>query len=243
MNFFIDMGNSRLKWASGCNQDDLTAGEPLLNSSLTTDALTRLWQDIEAPAKVAISQVSADGLSEIVHSVICKLWPDTQVIFAKSQAFACGVTNAYSQPEKLGVDRWLGMIACYDQYKNGFCLADCGTAITLDIVNSSGKHLGGLISPGLFLMKQSLALGTERLELTTEIYPSGLANHTEAAIYNGTLAAACGLIELTHKAYNELPLIITGEDAQAIAAALSIPVMIDPDLVLRGLALASMSTL
>ena len=91
----------------------------------------------------------------MVLSVIRKLWPSAQVLLAKPEAFAYGVTNAYAQPEKLGIDRWLGMIACYNLYSSGFCLAGCGTAITVDVVDSTGQHQGGLISPGLLLMKES----------------------------------------------------------------------------------------
>jgi len=72
------------------------------------------------------------------------------VSFVLSQKRYKSLTNAYNDPESLGCDRWLGMIACHEASRGkNFILLDIGTAITIDIVNNSGNHLGGLIFPGL----------------------------------------------------------------------------------------------
>ena len=237
MNLLIDMGNTRLKWAVG-NGLDISVGLPVCNADIDWDSLFQLWQAIDPPNQLAISCVSANQLFGLVLSVAKELWPKANIVLAKSEANGFGLINSYQNPEKLGVDRWLGMIASYHLHQKVFCMVDCGTAITVDVVDNSGKHLGGLISPGLTLMKESLAKGTENLNLSQATYPFGLANFTDAAIHNGTLLAACGLIELALKTQpDNLQLLLTGGDAEAIAAHLSKSAIVDPDLVLRGLAL------
>ncbi len=86
-------------------------------------------------------------------------------------------------------------MAVRNLYQLPACIVDCGTAITVDLIDADGKHQGGLISPGLTLMKKSLAAGTEALQFHETNYEFGPANFTEAAIYSGTLSAAVGLIE------------------------------------------------
>lgn len=237
MNLLIDMGNSRLKWAVNSNFDFIP-GKSIANAEITPNTLTQLWEAITPPDQLAISCVGTIQLFELVVLVAERLWPGITVIRAKSEAQGFGVTNAYQEPEKLGVDRWLGMIAGYHNYQKALCTVGCGTAITVDVVDSSGRHLGGLISPGLRLMKESLVKGTENLSLSETVCPFGLATNTDAAIYNGTLSAACGLIELMLKNQPDTTqLLLTGGDAGIIAAHLSKPATIEPDLVLRGLAL------
>lgn len=235
MNLLIDMGNTRLKWAV-TTAGQIMAGSPLANNRINRDELFRLWKAINRPQRIAVSCVSAHQLFELVQSVAHELWLDVDIIRVKSQAQAFGVMNAYPQPEKLGVDRWLSLVAVWQQYQAPACIADCGTAITVDLIDADGRHQGGLISPGLTLMKESLGLGTEALPFSETKHVFGLADYTEAAIYSGTLMAAIGLIEhVLAKQPADMRLILTGGDAELIAGQLDAASIIDPDLVLRGL--------
>lgn len=237
MNLLIDMGNTRLKWAVA-RAGQLTAGSPLLNTQINRNRLIDAWKGIGMPQRIAVSCVSANRLLELVQSVAFELWLDVDIIVATSQAQAYGVINAYQQPEKLGVDRWLSLIAAWRQYRKPVCIVDCGTAITVDLIDADGRHQGGLISPGLTLMKKSLGQGTAALVFSeaSRTFPPSPANCTEAAIYSGTLVAAIGLIEhvLSKQAVNA-QLILTGGDAELIAGKLDVAAVVDPDLVLRGL--------
>lgn len=235
MNLLIDMGNTRLKWG-GAKGGQIVAGQSLINARINRQALMELWQGIPRPRRIAVSCVSANPLFELVQAVAFELWPDADMIRVKSQMQGFGVISAYPQPEKLGVDRWLSLIAVWQQYQSPACIVDCGTAITVDLIDADGRHQGGLICPGLTLMKKFLAQGTEALPYSETGHAFGLANCTEAAIYNGTLMAAIGLIEhVLAKQPANLRLVLTGGDAELIAAKLEIATTVDPDLVLRGL--------
>lgn len=243
MNLLVDMGNTRLKWA--VMQDGrLVAGRALVNSQLDRRELVEIWKLQAFPKRLAIACVSANPLLELVLSVVAELWPNLEIIPVKSQANAFGVSNAYQQPEKLGVDRWLALVAVRRHYQIPACIVDCGTAITVDLIDAKGNHQGGLISPGLTLMRKALAEGTEALQFHETAYEFGPANFTEAAIYSGTLSAAAGLIEhVLSRQANTVQLIITGGDAGIIAQQLKGKPVIDADLVLRGLAIVVESRL
>ena len=237
MNLLVDIGNTRLKWAV-LQDGRLDTGYALVNQQITRHGLIEAWKMLTPPERLAIACVSRAPLLDLVLAVAVELWPTIEISSVKSEAHAFGVYNAYQQPEKLGVDRWLALVAVRNRYQLPVCIVDCGTAITVDLIDADGKHQGGLISPGLTLMKKSLAAGTEALQFYETNYIFGPANFTEAAIYSGTLSAAVGLIEhVLTKQSKPMQLILTGGDAGIVAAQLAIKPIVDTDLVLRGLAM------
>ncbi|MFZ2169656.1 MAG: type III pantothenate kinase [Methylococcaceae bacterium] len=239
MNLLVDMGNTRLKWAVE-KDGRIIAGRALLSSQINRHQLVEIWENQSHPKRLAIACVCANRMLELVLTVAIELWPNIEIIPVKSQAHAYGVINAYQQPEKFGVDRWLALVAVRRHYQIPACIVDCGTAITVDLMDAEGNHQGGLISPGLTLMRKSLGEGTEALQFHETDHVVGLANFTEAAIYSGTLSAAAGLIEhVLSRQTDTLHLILTGGDAGLIAPQLKGKLVIDTELVLRGLAIVA----
>lgn len=242
MNLLLDLGNSRLKWALYDNKTLIKQGKSLPHSDLSATALTALWQDVH-PEKIGVSSVAKTDLLRCIESVMDDLWGDCAVRFyAQTQSNAFDVQNGYLHPEKLGVDRWLALIATRQKTLTHTCIVDCGTAITIDILNANGHHEGGLICAGLNLMQNALARHTADLPFSTQTHPIGLAKETNAAIYSGTLFAACGLIEhIMAKQPKNTTLLLTGGDAPLLATQLNYPCTIEAELVLEGLALALQS--
>ena len=237
MNLLIDMGNTRIKWAIDSN-GQLIIGQALVNRLLDRQQLIDLWAKLIKPQSIGLSCVSANPLLALVQSVVLELWPESEIIFVKAQSRAFGIVNAYQHPEKLGTDRWLALVAVRQHYVMPVCIVDCGTAITVDLLGTDGIHQGGFISAGLTLMKQALAQGTDALPFNQAHYPVSHADFTEAAIYAGTLCSAVGLIEHVLKKQTEtMQLILTGGDAALIAQQLIMPLVLDADLVLKGLAI------
>jgi len=148
MNLLIDSGNTRLKWAI-LQDGGLIASHALLNQQITRQQLIETWKLQPPPKRLAIACVSSTPLLELVLAVAVELWPTIKIISVKSEAHAFGVVSAYQQPEKLGVDRWLALVAVRNHYQLPACIVDCGTAITVDLIDADGNHQGGLISPGV----------------------------------------------------------------------------------------------
>jgi type III pantothenate kinase len=230
VNLLLDLGNSRLKWATSEKQR-----QTLAHSDITAEMLRSLWRDLR-PEKIGISSVGKVELLNLITTVAQELWRDIPIHFATSEAEAFGVKNGYLQPEKLGVDRWLALIAARQKIDSAVCVVDCGTAITVDVLNEKGEHQGGLICAGLTLMKNALASNTADLPFANSTQKMGLAIETEAAIFNGTLFAACGLIEkVMQQQPKNTALFLTGGDAEMIASQLNVAFTIEKNLVLEGL--------
>ena len=237
MKVLIDIGNTRIKW---CTEKDGRLSKVQALSYKQTDIATELkqqWSDLEEPTVLAVSSVAAEQVLLHITEIAKNNWPKSHLLVAKSSAYACSVSNAYQQPEKLGIDRWLGLLALHHYYPGNSCIVDCGTAITIDFIDEKGLHLGGVISPGLQLMRQSLLMGTEDLLLIEQEDLQGLANNTESAICAGTLYATSGLIEKVVKNNPDGAIILTGGDATLLSKYLGFKLLVDPDFILKGLSI------
>ena len=161
--------------------------------------------------------------------------------FARSQAWAAGVRNAYAEPERLGVDRWLAMLAGFAEVGGAVCVLDCGSAITADLVDADGDHRGGYIVPGLAMMRASLLAETDRVRFGAAVTGTGGApgHNTAEAVGGGTLLAAAGFLAAARARFaRDCPgatVLLTGGDAQTIAACVDFPLQLRPQLVLDGL--------
>jgi len=236
MILLIDIGNSRLKWALAY----ASAIRPTVFMDYRQfgflDHLRQLWRDLDVPRQMAIASVAEPKMALLLIELARSLWPRIDVISPRASVAAFGVRNAYSQPEKLGVDRWLALLATHCEYAGDYCIVDCGTAITVDFIDADGLHRGGLISPGLVLMKKALTQNTAALPFSDTRPDTRLACATEPAINNGSLLAAVGLVEAAlQRQPRTYRLILSGGDAETVAEQLSVPSIIDHNLVFKGL--------
>ncbi|GAB6067111.1 type III pantothenate kinase [Methylothermus subterraneus] len=240
----VDNGNSRLKWAV-LRGDRFISGSPVLTAGRIAQAeLHRLWGELApAPQRALIANVAGPVAAEQLCAFIRTRWR-FEPEFVRSQATGFGVVSGYAQPEALGVDRWLALVAARNRYALPALIADCGTALTVDVIDSAGRHRGGLICPGLKLMAEALALRASGIGWTAwSGRREGLGDGTAAAVCLGARQAALGLIERTFRQqqslYPGLRLLLTGGDAAELALGLEIPAQVVPDLVLEGLAVVA----
>jgi len=119
-----------------------------------------------------------------------------------SSVCAGGVRNGYATPNQLGADRWLALIglaarAAHDP-DTSLMLANYGTATTIDTLGPQGDDgarlfIGGLILPGVKLMRSSLAQHTAQLPLAQGL-AAAFPTDTDAAIVSGVDAAQAGAL-------------------------------------------------
>lgn len=240
MILLVDIGNTRIKW---CIEDNKKLGAGVAIPHRQKDfmqTLTKQWLKLTTPDLLVIASVNNQICNKITN-LTTTLWSNTKPILAKSTSSSYSVINSYQDPNKLGVDRWLGLIALRHYYPKTSCIVDCGTAITIDFLDNQGRHLGGLISPGIQLMKLSLYKENKDLASNNQL-TTGLANTTESAITTGILYALSGFIEKTIANFSTSEtLILTGGDANLLAQHIKtkpqLNLIIETDFVLKGLSL------
>ena len=241
MILLVDIGNSQIKWTT--IQSKVLADSQYFSRPKTgiKAALNKAWKSLDDIEAVFVSNVAGDKIAAQLTEWIDKQWKLTPV-FVQSEKRRFGVTNAYEQPETLGVDRWLAIVAGRQHARQVTCVIDRGTAITVDIVTEKGQHQGGLIVPGLSLMKKMLTDNTDALgNVTQESEFNLLATNTHTAIQAGTLYMVTATLEnlindLQQNFTDEVRFLITGGDAEEIIPLMPQPLIHEPDLVLKGLA-------
>ncbi|NDE33287.1 MAG: type III pantothenate kinase [Gammaproteobacteria bacterium] len=237
----IDVGNSRIKWAVEDDQG-LHLGKPFdLALESLHEALQAAWGDLTPPEAVALSNVAGAIVESLIIAWIRSTW-QREVFIAKTLAEAEGIINGYREPQTLGVDRWLGLLGLQSVTSLPAMIVDCGTAITIDILDPLGRHQGGYIAPGLQTMAAALTANTHALKslLLPAIVRSSPERETAGGIAAGCLLAAVGLIERVYhqesqRADGPFSMILIGGDADRIAPHLKAPFRIDQTLILRGL--------
>ncbi len=114
----------------------------------------------------------------------------------KTPAQDFGVRNAYQEYQYLGVDRWLTLVSVFQRIQKSTVIIDIGTALTFDVLNQQGEHLGGWIAPGYQLMMSSVLENTAKVFSDREHSEAiQFADNTADGLKNGCRAALLGLIE------------------------------------------------
>lgn len=211
MMLLLDIGNSRIKSAVWDGQRlrerpaHFHGGDPAAAfAALSWDGVKRVWITHVTGAEHEQRMTAAlqvRGLSP--H-------------YARTESERGGLRNAYQEPLRLGVDRWLAMVGAWTPGQP-LVVADAGTALTVDLVQADGQHLGGFIAPGLLTMQQAV-LGATRFATRDEQahYHGGLARETEGCVRQGAFLSCLGAVD---RAAAQLPAackIITGGDAAAL---------------------------
>jgi type III pantothenate kinase len=236
---FMDFGNSAVKWATG---EELTQGGVHRQASKEpVNKLIARLQPLEPPSQVHIATVLRSERLRELSAWMAASWQISPV-FAQTRSAELGVVNGYRDPEQLGVDRWLGLLAGRAISKQPLLVVDCGTATTLDAMDAQGRHLGGAILPGLELFRHCLGAHTDLPELEEPEETGGFATDTATGIAFGAMLATTSSIEAMLERVRALSdgdadCLLTGGSAGRVADHLSSPFRLVPNLILQGLRL------
>lgn len=248
MLLLIDAGNTRVKWALVPNSLRSAAALGRWSSSGSVEhaqlrQLSDAWSNRNI-VRVLISNVAGPAMRAALEQTLLGAFgmqPVPLEWFASVPALA-GVHNAYRNPEQLGCDRFASVIGAHALFPaQPLIVATCGTATTVDAITAEGVFCGGMILPGLGLMAAALAKNTAQLpQVATSLDVSmPFADHTEAAIASGCIAAQAGAIERAvaahEKQHGAAQCVLSGGAAGLIAPHLSVPHAMVDNLVLIGM--------
>lgn len=233
MKLLLDVGNSRLKWTQA--EADGLSGTAAIEHAGDPAAAVHALPAMQ-PAAIWVANVTGAALGEPLAAALERRF-NVQPRFAAVEAQRAGLRVAYAEPQRLGVDRWLALLAAWTQARAAVCVASAGTALTFDAVDGEGRHLGGIIAPGLIAMQQAV-LGTTRFAAAgpDAAYSAGLGADTEACVRQGALHAGAGALDRLAAQYGEgASLLLTGGDAERLLPHLAPGWSLRPNLVLEGL--------
>jgi type III pantothenate kinase len=192
--WLLDLGNSRAKFArlEGGAPVDITAldwSRP--DFAAAARALLDSWP---RPRRILVASVAPDARSDALRECLPRE-PPVAIEWLQSPRRACGVTNRYAKPERLGIDRFLSMVAVHARAPGAAIVVGCGTALTLDAVGPDGDHPAGLIAPSPERMLQALQRDTAIADRNPDAFRADAEDDTAASLRSGCWAAAGALVE------------------------------------------------
>ena len=230
----IDSGNTRIKWGwfeggRWVRQSWVASAEAAqIDAALVTAG---------SPDRIVISNVAGSAVRKSLAAAIEPF--GVEPCWIKSKARQSGVTSSYGEPGQLGSDRWAGLIGAWHLFHGPCLVVNAGTTMTVDALSDEGVFLGGIIVPGVDLIRAALAQNTAQLKLQQGRF-TYFPDSTADAIMSGAINALVGSIERMLRFMQETgqiaPLVVlSGGAAAMIEPQLNARIELVDNLVLEGL--------
>ena len=240
----IDAGNSRVKWGwyeaqpGGKSGWHGIANVSLIEFAASSDHINPFSATHENPTRIVISNVAGDGAHQLLVNWTSIFEAEPEWVHGEIER--CGVRSRYEKPEVLGPDRWAALIAARALEPKRACLVvNAGTCTTVDMLSAAGEFTGGLILPGIDLMRFVLHEHTGRLPLQEGNFVAAPRN-TLDAIESGCRHAQAGAVERMFRGMgreNEgAACLVSGGGGPALMERIDLPCRYVENLVLEGLA-------
>jgi type III pantothenate kinase len=238
MDLLFDLGNTRLKIA---RRDAAGVGAV---AALAWDAPDFLAQwhafDSARPERIAIANVTRSHRLDALLALLDVRFGAVPRALATSMAQCGRLQVAYAEPQKLGVDRFLALLAA-SQSHQAQLVVGAGTALTIDALAADGRHHGGLIVPGVRLMREAMTAAAPKVHWDASAHCEEFAADTASALESGIWCALTAAVErsaqrLALRVGSAPAIVLHGGDAAMLQAQLGVPARRDAQLVMRGLA-------
>lgn len=247
MILLVDAGNSRLKWAELDSTGKLSTQQARAYAdSPALAVLLELLDNYPSVRQLVLVHVLTQRFADGVQAACTERGIHLHIV--RSVAHAYGIHNGYQHPTSLGADRFVGLVAGKQLAQHRPCIViDCGTAITLDALDADGRHLGGVILPGLQLAADALVSRAQGHLSLSFANPNVFADGTARAIGSGCFFGLAGAIEgictrMQHSLAAAPLRILTGGDAAHLRTALQGEYCVQPDLLMHGLRIIAEQT-
>lgn len=227
----------------------LTADEALLRARealADVEAAAAGASRADVPAAHGVSPLDGAILSCVVPS-LTDVWENALGRLAGRRALVVGpglrtgLSMRYKDPSEVGPDRVADVVAAKAALGAPVVAVDLGTTTNVEVVDARGSFVGGIIAPGLRLSAAALSDAAARLPMIEVRAPRHVIGQTtreamQAGVVLGEVARIDGLLDAVFGELGERPaVVLTGDDAAALAPLLAHEVRVEPDLTLRGL--------
>jgi type III pantothenate kinase len=209
--------------------------------------MSRIFADCPGIRGIAFCSVVPEATERLRR--VFDRWRLSVPIFQLTHEQKLNVAIGYPRPAEIGQDRLANACGAAALVGRPAIVIDMGTAVTFDIVTRDKGYEGGIIAPGVEVMRRYLHEQTAllpRLDDNIEV-ATAIGQSTIEAMRIGTVIGFGGMIqalldavvaELAARGETAVPILATGGSAALLKKTLKSPFQIIPDLTLRGLAAA-----
>ncbi len=242
----IDIGNTNI--VLGCIRDD----EILFQARIATDRIKTSDQyGVEIKNMLEAFGVQREDISDcIISSVVPPVFNSVRTGVVKvigkqpmvvGPGLKTGLNIHVDVPSQVGSDRIVIAVAALAEYKPPLILMDLGTATTIEVVEKNNTYIGGVILPGVKISLDALTSRAAQLPGISLDKPKRVVGRNtvdcmRSGVMYGTAATIDGLVERMEQELGyQATLVATGGMAQFITPLCKREVILEKDLLLKGL--------
>ena len=242
----IDMGNTNIV-LGGIDEKETYFIERVTTDQGRTDTEYAIhFKNILEMHHIQLSDIEGSILSSVVPPL------NTTILSAVEKAIGIrpllvgsgmktGMNILMDNPKSVGSDMIVDVVAAIHEHPLPLVVIDMGTATTLSVADKKGNYIGGVILPGLRVSLNSLSGKTAQLPyISLEVPGKVIGKNTIDCMKSGLLfGTACSLDGLIDRIQAELgepcTVVATGGLATVIVPLCKHPMILDDDLLLKGL--------
>ncbi len=242
----IDIGNTNL--VIGCFDSD----QLLFKARIATDRLRTSDQygvEIKSMLEaygVRVADIEDCIISSVVPPVFNSVRTGVIKVIGKQPmvvgpGLKTGLNIHVDVPSQVGSDRIVIAVAALAEYKAPLILLDMGTATTIEVVEPDNTYIGGVIIPGVKISLDALTSRTAQLpgislDKPRKVIGKNTVDCMRSGMMYGTAAMIDGLVErMEEELGHSATLIATGGMAQFIIPLCKREIILEKDLLLKGL--------
>ena len=244
----IDIGNTNI--VIGCIRDE----EILFKARIATDRTRTSDQyGVEIKNMLEAFGVQREDVSDcIISSVVPPVFNSVRTGVVKvigkqpmvvGPGLKTGLNIKVEVPGQVGSDRIVIAVAALAQYQPPLILMDMGTATTIEVVEEGNTYIGGVIFPGVKISLDALTSRAAQLpgislDKPKQVIGKNTVDCMRSGMMYGTAAMIDGMVErIELELGHSTTLVATGGMAQFITPLCKREIILEKDLLLKGLAI------
>jgi type III pantothenate kinase len=128
--------------------------------------------------------------------VLCNRYFDCRPLVVGKPECRLPVPPRVDQGTTVGPDRLVNTVGAHDRHGGDLIVVDFGTATTLDVIDTDGAYIGGVIAPGVNLSLEALHMAAAALpHVDVSRPPRVVGTNTVACMQSGVYWGYIGLVE------------------------------------------------
>lgn len=245
----IDIGNTQTVIGIYDNAELMHMWRVATNKADTSDELRLKLMPLLQSEGVTCENVNGSVVASVVPALTAA-WTRALAGAFGEEPLVCSAETAgelfattYDNPSEIGADRVADAVAAQTLYGAPVVVVDFGTATNLEVIDASGRFVGGIIAPGLETSAAALFAHATKLPAIDLVDPgSAIGKNTVHAMQSGIVYGEADRVDgFVHRIFDELgygaPVVATGGLATTMAPLCETVTHVNPELTLEGLRL------
>ena len=219
------------------------------NKADTSDELRLKVRPLLSAEGIATDAIDGSIIASVVPALTAA-WKRSLAALLGDEPCVCSAQAAgdlfqaaYDNPAEVGADRVADAVAAKALYGAPVIVVDFGTATNLEVIDESGRFVGGIIAPGLETSAAALFAHATKLPAIDLVDPgTAIGKNTVHAMQAGIVYGEADRVDgFVRRVFAELgydaPVVATGGLASTMAPLCETVTHVNPELTLEGLRL------